>query len=68
MASMLAMFVVSDGPRRSRTLMEFLVEQREYSVVEFYETFADSLPQLVFVSQGFFGDIVEDTFERDMVT
>jgi len=68
MASMFGTFVVADGPRRIRPLMEFLVEPREYSVVEFYETFADCLPQLALVSQGFFGDISEDTFDRDMVT
>ncbi|XP_052252029.1 uncharacterized protein LOC127858786 isoform X2 [Dreissena polymorpha] len=47
--------------------MDFDVEKNDYSVPEFYERFGKELPQVIMISQGFFGDIVEDTFDREMI-
>ncbi|XP_052761775.1 uncharacterized protein LOC128204398 [Mya arenaria] len=47
--------------------MDFEVDKRDYSVAEFHETFQDNLPRIVMVSQGFYGEITEDTFDREMI-
>ncbi|WAR16291.1 hypothetical protein MAR_030885 [Mya arenaria] len=54
-------------PTRFVPTMEFEVDKRDYSVAEFHETFQDNLPRIVMVSQGFCGEITEDTFDREMV-
>lgn len=47
--------------------MEFLHEKRDYNVAEFFEHFHNDLPKTVMVNQGFCGEIVEDTFDREQV-
>ncbi|XP_052252024.1 uncharacterized protein LOC127858783 isoform X2 [Dreissena polymorpha] len=54
-------------PKRFVKTMDFDVENTDYTVAEFYERFVHELPQVVMISQGFFGDIVEDTFDREMI-
>ncbi|XP_052251358.1 uncharacterized protein LOC127858342 isoform X2 [Dreissena polymorpha] len=54
-------------PKRLVKTMDFDVEKNDYSVPEFYERFGKELPQVIMISQGFFGDIVEDTFDREMI-
>ncbi|XP_052761782.1 uncharacterized protein LOC128204404 [Mya arenaria] len=54
-------------PTRYVPTMEFEVDKRDYSVAEFYETFQDNLTRIVMVSQGFYGEITEDTFDREMI-
>ncbi|KAH3712942.1 hypothetical protein DPMN_072704 [Dreissena polymorpha] len=55
-------------PKRLVKTMDFDVEKNDYSVPEFYERFGKELPQVIMISQGFFGDIVEDTFDRESVS
>lgn len=47
--------------------MEFMTAKQDYSVAEFFDNFGHSLPKIVMVSQGFCGEILEDTFDRDQV-
>ncbi|XP_060569714.1 uncharacterized protein LOC132728121 isoform X1 [Ruditapes philippinarum] len=47
--------------------MEFVHETKDYNVAEFYEHFNNDLPKTVMVNQGFCGEIVEDTFDREQV-
>jgi len=47
--------------------MDFEVASQDYSVAEFFDNFGHSLPKIVTVSQGFCGEILEDTFDRDQV-
>ncbi|KAH3712917.1 uncharacterized protein LOC127859037 isoform X1 [Dreissena polymorpha] len=54
-------------PKRLVKTMDFDVEKNDYSVPEFYERFGKELPQVIMISQGFFGDIVEDTFDRESI-
>lgn len=44
--------------------MEFTTESEEFDMAMFYDNFCHNLPKIVMVSQGFFGDILEDTFDR----
>lgn len=55
-------------PRRYSRMMEFTTARQDYSVAEFYDNFGHSLPKIVAISQGFCGEIVEDTFDRDQVS
>ncbi|XP_053382836.1 uncharacterized protein LOC123540204 isoform X2 [Mercenaria mercenaria] len=54
-------------PKRHTREMEFLHEKKDYNVAEFYEHFHNDLPKTVMVNQGFCGEIVEDTFDREQV-
>ncbi|XP_052249436.1 uncharacterized protein LOC127857118 isoform X1 [Dreissena polymorpha] len=54
-------------PKRFVKTMDFDVENTDYTVAEFYERFVNELPQVVMISQGFLGDIVADTFDREMI-
>ncbi|KAH3711600.1 uncharacterized protein LOC127858218 [Dreissena polymorpha] len=54
-------------PKRLVKTMDFDVESTDYTVAEFYERFGKALPRLVMVTEGFFGDIIEDTFDRTMI-
>lgn len=47
--------------------LKYETEAKDYSVPEFYREFGHKLPQVVRVSQGFYGDIVEDTFDKDQL-
>lgn len=54
-------------PQAYKRGMEFLNEDVDYSVAEFYEQFNNSLPKTVMVSEGFCGEIIEDIFDRGQV-
>ncbi|KAH3709441.1 uncharacterized protein LOC127859056 isoform X2 [Dreissena polymorpha] len=54
-------------PKRLVKTMDFDVEKNDYSVPEFYERFGKELPQVIMISQGFCGDIVEDSFDRESI-
>ncbi|XP_053406518.1 uncharacterized protein LOC123547941 [Mercenaria mercenaria] len=47
--------------------MQFITETSSYSVAKFYDLFQHKLPLVVMVTQGFHGDIIEDTFDREQV-
>ena len=47
--------------------MQFQVEAGNHGVARFFELYHDKLPLVVMVTQGFYGDIVEDTFDREQV-
>ncbi|KAL4218084.1 hypothetical protein ACF0H5_022821 [Mactra antiquata] len=47
--------------------MEFITERKDYNVAEFHNMFYDKLPKFVKISQGYFGDIAADVFDRDQV-
>lgn len=47
--------------------MDFVVDKVDYSVSEFFESFGHNLPKVTIVTQGFFGEIVDDTFDKDQV-
>ena len=53
------------GARRNK--MDFAVDKVDYSVSEFYESFGHNLPKVTIVTQGFYGDVVDDTFDKDQV-
>lgn len=44
--------------------IEFIAEEKDYSVAKFFETFHAHLPTVVKVNQGFQGHIIEDTFSK----
>ena len=48
--------------------MDFVVDRVDYSVSEFFESFGHNLPKVTIVTQGFFGEIVDDTFDKDQVS
>lgn len=47
--------------------MEYNTEIADYNVAEFYDNFWHTLPKIVLVTQGFFGEISDDTFDRYQV-
>ena len=47
--------------------LEFVTDDVDYTVAEFYERFHSDLPLVVQVSQGFQGHILEDTFGKGEV-
>ncbi|KAL3891476.1 hypothetical protein ACJMK2_003738 [Sinanodonta woodiana] len=47
--------------------MMFESEDVSYRVSEFFEKFKNEFPKLVMVTQGFYGENVTDTFDRDQV-
>ncbi|XP_053382831.1 uncharacterized protein LOC128549664 [Mercenaria mercenaria] len=47
--------------------MEFLTETKGYNVAEFYEEFEAQLPLMAKIKEGFYGNIQEDTFDKDEV-
>ncbi|KAL3891474.1 hypothetical protein ACJMK2_003736 [Sinanodonta woodiana] len=47
--------------------MLFECDKVTYRVSEIFEKFKDKLPKIVMVAQGFYGDIVTDTFDREQV-
>ena len=55
-------------PASSLRRMDFVVDKVDYSVAEFYESFGHNLPKVVIVTQGFFGEIVDDVFDKDQVS
>ena len=55
-------------PASSLHKMDFEVDKVDYSVSEFFESFGHNLPKVVIVTQGFFGEIVDDTFDKDQVS
>ena len=48
--------------------MDFVVDKVDYSVAEFFESFGHNLPKVTKITQGFFGEIVDDTFDKDQVS
>ena len=48
--------------------MDFEVEKVDFSVSGFFESFGHNLPKIVVVTQGFFGEIVDDTFDKCQVS
>ena len=48
--------------------MDFIVDKVDYAVSEFFESFGHNLPKVTIVTQGFFGEIVDDTFDKDQVS
>ena len=48
--------------------MDFEEDRIDHSVSEFYESFGHNLPKIAVVTQGFFGEIVDDVFDRCQVT
>lgn len=47
--------------------MEITTTRQKYRVADIYDMFYDRLPVVVMVTDGFCGDIVEDTFDREEV-
>ncbi|KAK3584629.1 hypothetical protein CHS0354_003912 [Potamilus streckersoni] len=47
--------------------MLFESDKVSYRVSEFFEKFKGELPKIVMVAQGFHGDIITDTFDREQV-
>ncbi|XP_053381880.1 uncharacterized protein LOC128549320 [Mercenaria mercenaria] len=47
--------------------MEYMTEKKDYNVAEFYKKCHKHLPKLVVVTQGFYGDILEETFDKGEV-
>ena len=48
-------------------MMEYNVTGQDYNVAEYHDNFGHTLPRIVMVNQGFCGDIVGDTFDRQQV-
>ena len=46
---------------------DFVVDKVDYAVSEFFESFGHNLPKVTIVTQGFLGEIVDDTFDKDQV-
>ncbi|XP_060595330.1 uncharacterized protein LOC132749539 [Ruditapes philippinarum] len=47
--------------------MQFQIEDVSYSIGRFFDLYQNKLPVVVMVTQGFCGDIIEDTFDREQV-
>jgi hypothetical protein len=47
--------------------MQFQIEDVSYSIGRFFDLYQNKLPVVVMVTQGFYGDIIEDTFDREQV-
>ena len=48
--------------------MEYIKDSVDYSVPEFFEMFEHKFPKIVIVTQGYFGEILDDIFDRDQVS
>ncbi|XP_060603924.1 uncharacterized protein LOC132756803 [Ruditapes philippinarum] len=47
--------------------MQFQIEEVSYSIGRFFDLYQNKLPVVVMVTQGFYGEIIEDTFDREQV-
>lgn len=47
--------------------MEYVTENKDYSVTEFNETFKNKLPKLVKITHGYDGDMFDDKFCKNRV-
>jgi hypothetical protein len=48
--------------------MQFQTEDVSYNIGRFFDLYQNKLPVVVMVTQGFFGNIIEDTFDREQVS
>ncbi|KAK3598523.1 hypothetical protein CHS0354_005804 [Potamilus streckersoni] len=47
--------------------MEYEIQEKEYTLGEFYKLYKDNLPTIAMVTQGFSGDRLEETFDYGQV-
>ncbi|XP_060561658.1 uncharacterized protein LOC132721382 [Ruditapes philippinarum] len=47
--------------------MQYQIEDVSYSIGRFFDLYQNRLPVVVMVTQGFCGNIIEDTFDREQV-